>query len=71
MASLDSPIAEALRDRYLLERELGSGGMATVYLAEDLKHQRKVAVKVLRPELAASVGAERFLQEITTAARFG
>jgi eukaryotic-like serine/threonine-protein kinase len=70
MASLDSPIAEALRDRYLLERELGSGGMATVYLAEDLKHQRKVAVKVLRPELAASVGAERFLQEITTAARF-
>jgi eukaryotic-like serine/threonine-protein kinase len=44
--------------------------MATVYLAEDLKHRRQVAVKVLRPELAASVGAERFLQEITTAARF-
>jgi eukaryotic-like serine/threonine-protein kinase len=63
-------LANALRDRYRLERELGSGGMATVYLAEDLKHHREVAVKVLRPELAASVGAERFLQEITTAARF-
>ena len=70
MTNVPSGIANALRDRYLLERELGSGGMATVYLAEDLKHRRQVAVKVLRPELAASVGAERFLQEITTAARF-
>jgi Tol biopolymer transport system component/tRNA A-37 threonylcarbamoyl transferase component Bud32 len=70
VTAVNSSVAEALRDRYLLERELGSGGMATVYLAEDLKHRRKVAVKVLRPELAASVGAERFLQEITTAARF-
>jgi eukaryotic-like serine/threonine-protein kinase len=70
VTTLTSPIAAALRDRYLLERELGSGGMATVYLAEDVKHRRQVAVKVLRPELAASVGPERFLQEITTAARF-
>jgi eukaryotic-like serine/threonine-protein kinase len=67
---LNSTVAEALRDRYRIERELGSGGMATVYLAEDLKHRRQVAVKVLRPELAVSVGAERFLQEIATAARF-
>jgi len=67
---INAPLKEALQDRYALERELGSGGMATVYLAEDVKHQRKVAVKVLRPELAASVGAERFLHEITTAARF-
>ncbi len=57
-----------LADRYKLERQLGIGGMATVYLAEDLKHKRKVAVKVLRPELAAVLGAERFLQEITTTA---
>ncbi len=55
----------ALTDRYRIERELGSGGMATVYLAEDLKHERKVAVKVLRPELAAVLGAERFVQEST------
>ena len=47
----------ALADKYVIERELGRGGMATVYLAEDLKHHRKVAVKVLRPELAASLGA--------------
>ena len=59
----------ALADRYKLERQLGVGGMATVYLAEDLKHHRKVAVKVLRPELAAVLGAERFVQEITTTAR--
>ena len=56
-------LAAALADRYRLERELGQGGMATVYLAEDLKHQRKVAIKVLRPELAAVLGAERFVQE--------
>ncbi len=53
----------ALADRYRLERELGAGGMATVYLAEDLKHDRKVAIKVLKPELAAVLGAERFVQE--------
>ncbi|MEJ2504016.1 MAG: protein kinase, partial [Gemmatimonadota bacterium] len=58
----------ALEGRYRIERELGAGGMATVYLAEDLKHQRKVAIKVLRPELAAVVGAERFLAEIETTA---
>jgi non-specific serine/threonine protein kinase len=58
----------ALSDRYRIERELGMGGMATVYLAEDLKHARRVAVKVLRPELAESLGAERFLREITTTA---
>ncbi len=51
----------ALEGRYAIERELGEGGMATVYLADDLKHQRKVALKVLKPELAAVVGAERFL----------
>src|SRR5512140_711951 len=58
----------ALADRYAIERELGQGGMATVYLAHDLKHDRKVAVKVLRPELAAVIGAERFLKEIKTTA---
>jgi tRNA A-37 threonylcarbamoyl transferase component Bud32 len=58
----------ALGDRYRLERELGQGGMATVYLAEDLKHRRQVAIKVLRPELAAVIGAERFLREIQTIA---
>ncbi len=59
-----SRLAEALADRYRIERELGAGGMATVWLAEDLKHHRKVAIKVLRPELASAVGAERFLAEI-------
>jgi serine/threonine-protein kinase len=58
----------ALADRYKIERQLGQGGMATVYLAEDLKHKRHVAVKVLKPELAAVLGAERFNQEITTTA---
>jgi serine/threonine protein kinase len=58
----------ALQDRYTIERELGRGGMAVVYLAEDVKHHRKVAVKVLRPELAAAVGAERFLNEIRVTA---
>ena len=61
-------LTTALRDRYRLERELGAGGMATVYLAEDLKHHRQVAIKVLRPELAALLGAERFLKEIETTA---
>ncbi len=61
-------LTAALADRYRLERELGAGGMATVYLAQDLRHDRKVAVKVLRPELAAVIGAERFLAEIKTTA---
>jgi len=65
--SLDR-LKTVLADRYAIEREIGAGGMATVYLAEDLKHQRKVAVKVLRPELAAVLGAERFVQEIKTTA---
>jgi len=61
-------LSAALAERYTIDRELGQGGMATVYLAEDLRHKRKVAVKVLRPELAAVLGAERFVQEITTTA---
>ena len=61
-------LKSALADRYSIDRELGAGGMATVYLAEDLKHHRKVAVKVLRPELAASLGVERFVREIEIAA---
>ena len=61
--------AAALADRYRIERELGRGGMATVYLAHDLRHDRPVALKVLRPELAASLGPERFLREIRIAAR--
>ena len=61
-------LSAALADRYHIERELGAGGMATVYLAEDLKHKRKVALKVLKPELAAVLGADRFVQEITTTA---
>jgi serine/threonine-protein kinase len=72
----DEPVTDALRrlttalaDRYRIERELGQGGMATVYLAYDVKHDRKVAVKVLRPELAASLGSERFLREIRIAAQ--
>ena len=56
----------ALEGRYRIEREIGEGGMATVYLAEDLRHERKVALKVLKPELAAVVGAEGFLAEIKT-----
>jgi serine/threonine-protein kinase len=58
----------ALTGRYRIERELGQGGMATVYLADDLRHDRKVALKVLRPELAAVIGADRFLAEIKTTA---
>jgi serine/threonine protein kinase/tetratricopeptide (TPR) repeat protein len=65
--SLDRLVV-ALADRYRIERELGQGGMATVYLADDLKHKRKVAIKVLRPELAEALGAERFLREIETTA---
>src|ERR1044071_2063616 len=61
-------LEEALAGRYRVERELGQGGMAIVHLAEDLKHRRKVAIKVLRPDLAAVIGAERFLREIQTIA---
>ena len=61
-------LAEALSDRYRVERELGAGGMATVYLAEDLRHQRRVAVKVLRADLSAMLGTERFLNEIRVTA---
>ncbi len=60
MTEITARLSTALADRYRIERHLGEGGMATVYLAEDLKHKRKVAVKMLRPELAAVVGAERF-----------
>ena len=67
-ASLPLPLRSALADRYRLERELGAGGMATVYLAFDLKHDRRVAIKVLKPELAAVLGAERFIVEIKTTA---
>ena len=67
MSTLDR-LAAALADKYRIERELGQGGMATVYLAQDLKHDRQVAIKVLRPELAAVIGAERFLSEIKTTA---
>ena len=69
MSLIPEALRNALADRYRLDRELGSGGMATVYLAEDLKHHRKVAVKVLRPDLAVALGADRFLREIEVAAR--
>jgi serine/threonine-protein kinase len=68
MAQVTEQLKTALADRYVIERELGAGGMATVYLAHDVKHNRKVALKVLRPELAAVIGAERFLKEIEVTA---
>jgi serine/threonine-protein kinase len=68
-ASLTSSLTQPLADRYDVERVLGQGGMATVYLAEERKHKRKVAIKVLKQEFGASVGAERFLREIGIAAR--
>ncbi len=68
MNGVPERLALSLADRYGIERELGAGGMATVYLAQDIKHDRKVAIKVLRPELAAVIGAERFLAEIRTTA---
>ncbi len=64
MADLNDRVVSALADRYRIERPLGAGGMAIVYLGVDLKHGRQVAIKVLRPEIAATVGAERFLREI-------
>ncbi|MEO7987227.1 MAG: protein kinase [Gemmatimonadales bacterium] len=69
MRGPDPGFAAALADRYRIERKLGQGGMATVYLAQDLKHDRQVAIKVLRPELGSVLGAERFLQEIRLTAR--
>ncbi len=69
MSALPERLTRALADRYRLKRELGAGGMATVYLADDLRHEREVAVKVLRPELAAALGPERFSREIQIAAR--
>ena len=69
MSDASSRLASALSRSYRIERELGQGGMATVYLAHDLKHDRQVAIKVLRPELASVLGAERFLQEIRLTAR--
>jgi len=68
MSEITARLSTALANRYKIESHLGEGGMANVYLAEDLKHHRKVAVKVLRPELAAVLGAERFVQEIETTA---
>ena len=62
-----SRLTDALADRYAIEREVGAGGMATVYLARDIKHDRRVALKVLHPDLAAALGAERFLVEIQNA----
>ncbi|MEZ0333650.1 MAG: protein kinase [Gemmatimonadales bacterium] len=64
-----APLREALQGRYAFDRQLGRGGMATVYLVQDLRHDRPVALKVLHPELAASLGSERFLREIKLAAR--
>ena len=67
--SIDARLAQALIGRYVIGREIGAGGMATVWLAHDVKHDRSVAVKVLHPQLAAHVGAERFLKEIRTTAQ--
>ena len=61
MSEVSNQLVAALSDRYAVDREIGAGGMATVYLARDLRHNRRVALKVLRPELAAVLGPERFL----------
>src|SRR6476661_4710584 len=66
---MQEQLSKALEDRYRIERELGRGGMATVYLAEDFRHGRDVAVKVLHPDLASALGSDRFLREIRIAAR--
>src|SRR2546430_17296196 len=68
MTDLLVHLQTALAERYAIERELGQGGMAVVFLARDLKHRRAVAIKVLRPELAMALGADRFLGEIQTVA---
>jgi predicted ATPase/tRNA A-37 threonylcarbamoyl transferase component Bud32 len=68
MTTSTEDLAAALGDRYRLDREIGAGGMATVYLADDLRHQRQVAIKVMHPEFSAALGADRFLREITTTA---
>src|SRR5688572_32591319 len=69
MSDVTTRLSTALADRYRVERELGAGGMATVYLAHDIKHDRDVAIKVLHPDLGAALGGERFLSEIRTTAR--
>src|SRR3989337_549993 len=69
MNDIPQSLAAALGDRYVLEREVGAGGMATVYLARDLRHKRPVALKVIRPELGGPQGVDRFLREIELAAR--
>ena len=69
MPPIPERLQAALADRYRLDREVGQGGMATVYLAQDLKHNRRVALKVLRPELAAALGPERFVREVETVAQ--
>src|SRR5712692_8280248 len=69
MSDAPASLANTLSDRYTIERLLGHGGMATVHLAEEIKHKRKVAIKILKQEFGASVGAERFLREIGIAAR--
>ena len=68
MGTTFGELKAAIADRYLLEKELGAGGMATVFLAHDARHNRKVAIKVMHPELAAVIGPERFLKEIETTA---
>ena len=69
MERVREALSAAFGDRYTIDRVLGRGGMATVYVAEDLRHKRQVAIKVLRPDVAAAIGAERFLREIAIAAR--
>ena len=71
MSNIEDRLTAALAERYRIECELGAGGMAIVFLVEDVKHRRQVAVKVLRPELAAAIGHERFLREIEIAAGLG
>jgi hypothetical protein len=71
MSTVTDRLSAALADRYRIERELGAGGMATVYLAEDLKHDRKVAIKVLKPELAAVLGADGWISPGSLTPRAG
>src|SRR4051794_37644431 len=69
MSDVLTRLSESLHIKYRVDREIGAGGMATVYLARDLRHDRDVAIKVLHPDLAAALGAERFLAEIKTTAK--